>query len=252
MRVSQAKPPIITPMNGIMAHSRIPEARNTTHVNRMPPTCGGIVATDQYAPLPVGNLVAHLLVQPVQSWISISPPPGLQQPIFVAIDFLMLLAVFPLFPGPTHRGIEGPSMDSCIIVKLLSPEPDSALFSKYCAGQVVHTSELAITEVFGALVAKERARKIPAALRSRAFERFEALVMRGAFEIIPVNRLALRKADHVLQQCHPDIALRTLDAIHLASADLCQQFPLVTTDQRMRDAALKLSMTVFPSEPPEE
>jgi predicted nucleic acid-binding protein len=52
-----------------------------------------------------------------------------------------------------------------------------------------------------------------------------------------------------LQQCHPDIPLRTLDAIHVASADLCQQFPVVTTDKRVRDAAGRLGLPVFPPEP---
>jgi len=140
-------------------------------------------------------------------------------------------------------------LDSCIIVKLLSPEPDSVMFSQYCAGQLLHTSELAWTEVFAALIAKERAGKIPAALRERAAERFQTLVGRGTINLVPMNRVALNKANGVLKQCHPDIALRTLDAIHVASADLCQQFPVVTTDQRLRDGAAKLGLPVFPPMP---
>lgn len=141
-------------------------------------------------------------------------------------------------------------LDSCILVKLLSPEPDSVMFSQYCAGQLLHTSELAWTEVFAALIAKERAGRIPVALRDRAAERFQSLINRGTIVTVPLNRVALNKANHVLKQCHPDVALRTLDAIHVASADLCQQFPLVTTDRRMRDAARKLGMQVFPDESP--
>jgi predicted nucleic acid-binding protein len=140
-------------------------------------------------------------------------------------------------------------LDSCIIVKLLSPEPDSVMFSQYCAGQLLHTSELAWTEVFAALLAKERAGKIPRELRERAVERFQSLVARGTMVTVPLNRVALNKANGVLKQCHPDIPLRTLDAIHVASADLCQQFPVVTTDKRMRDAAGRLGLPVFPPEP---
>ncbi|MCW5557436.1 MAG: type II toxin-antitoxin system VapC family toxin [Verrucomicrobiae bacterium] len=140
-------------------------------------------------------------------------------------------------------------LDSCILVKLLSPEPDSALFSQYCAGRWLHTSELAWTEVFAALLAKERAGKIPRELRERAVERFQSLVHRGTLAMVPLNRVTLNKANSVLTQCHPDIPVRTLDAIHVASADLCQQFPVVTTDQRMRDAAGRLGLPVFPSEP---
>lgn len=143
-------------------------------------------------------------------------------------------------------------LDSCILVKLLSPEPDSVMFSQYCAGQLLHTSELAWTEVFAALIAKERAGKIPAALRDRAADRFQSLIGRGTIITVPLNRVALNKANHVLNQCHPNVPLRTLDAIHVASADLCQQFPLVTTDRRMREAANKLGLPVFPPEAPDK
>jgi len=137
-------------------------------------------------------------------------------------------------------------LDSCIFVKLLSPEPDSVMFSQYCAGHRLHTSELAWTEVFAALLAKERGGKIPRELRERAVERFQSLVTRGTISMIPLNRATLNKANLVMKQCHPDIPLRTLDAIHAASADLCQQFPLVTTDKRLRDAAVGMGLPVYP------
>ena len=139
-------------------------------------------------------------------------------------------------------------LDSCIIVKLLSPEPDSVMFSQYCSGQLLHTSELALTEVFAALLAKERGGVIPRELRERANERLHSLVDKGTIHLVPLNRVALNKSNGVLRQCHPDIPLRTLDAIHIASADLCQQFPVVTTDKRMRDAAGRLGLPVFPQE----
>ena len=140
-------------------------------------------------------------------------------------------------------------LDSCIFVKLLTPEPDSVMFSQYCSGQVLHTSELALTEVFAALLAKERAGKIPKQLRERAWERFQSWVARGTISLVPLNRTALSKASSVLDQCHPLMGLRTLDAIHVGSVDLCQRFPLVTTDDRMRQAARSLGFGVFPVEP---
>ena len=101
-------------------------------------------------------------------------------------------------------------LDSCIIVKLLSPEPDSVMFSQYCAGQLLHTSELALTEVFAALLAKERGGVIPRELRERANERLHSLVDKGTIHLVPLNRVALNKSNGVLRQCHPDIPLRTL------------------------------------------
>jgi hypothetical protein len=112
----------------------------------------------------------------------------------------------------------------------------------------LYTSELAWTEVFAALIAKERAGKIAGPLRARAIERFQSLVHRGTIVVVSLNRIALNKANQVIEQCHPDIPLRTFDAIHIASADLCQRFPLLTTDRRMRDAATKLKLPVFPAE----
>lgn len=140
-------------------------------------------------------------------------------------------------------------LDSCIFVKLLTPEPDSILFSQYCAGQVLHTSDLALTEVFAALLAKERAGKIPKQLRERAWERFQSWVARGTVVCVPLNRTALSKATFVLENCHPQIGLRTLDAIHVGSVDLCQRFPLVTTDERMRQAARSMGLGLFPADP---
>jgi predicted nucleic acid-binding protein len=140
-------------------------------------------------------------------------------------------------------------LDSCIFVKLLTPEPDSVLFSQYCAGQVLHTSELALTEVFAALLAKERAKRISSELRERAWKRFQSWVARGTVILVPLNRTAMSKATSVLGQCHPKVPLRTLDAIHVGAVDLCQRFPLVTTDDRMRDAARSYGFALFPADP---
>jgi predicted nucleic acid-binding protein len=140
-------------------------------------------------------------------------------------------------------------LDSCILVKLLVVEPDSDFFVRALAGQPLVTSELAQTEVFSALLGRERAGKFSATDRQRAWRELEARIETGEIRIEPLHSIVLRKARQSLQQCHPEVPLRTLDAIHLATADLCQDFPLVTTDARLRDAATLLGMKVFP--PPE-
>lgn len=137
-------------------------------------------------------------------------------------------------------------LDSCIIVKLLVVEPDSELFVGALNGKPLVTSELAQVEVFSALLARERAGKIEAADRQAAWKEFHARVGAGEIKIEPLNSIALRKATQCLERCHPDVPLRTLDAIHLATADLCQDFPFVTTDARLRDAAQKLGFELFP------
>jgi predicted nucleic acid-binding protein len=62
--------------------------------------------------------------------------------------------------------------------------------------------------------------------------------------------MVLRKATQCLEYCHPSVPLRTLDAIHLATADLCQDFPLVTTDVRLANAARTMHIPVFPEQLP--
>ena len=137
-------------------------------------------------------------------------------------------------------------LDSCILVKLLVVEPDSEFFIRSLEGQPLVTSELAQTEVFSALLARERAGKISVTDRRRAWHEFEARIEAGEIRIEPLNSIVLRKARHSLERCHPKVPLRTLDAIHLATADLCHDFPLTTTDGRLRDAATLMGFKVFP------
>jgi predicted nucleic acid-binding protein len=140
-------------------------------------------------------------------------------------------------------------LDTSIIVKLLVTEPDSEFFIRSLEGQRLTTSELAHTEVFSALLARERAGKIEAADRRLAWKEFQARVANEEIRIEPLNSVVLRKATHCLEFCHPPAPLRTLDAIHLATADLCQDFPLVTTDVRLANAALAMHIPVFPEQP---
>jgi predicted nucleic acid-binding protein len=140
-------------------------------------------------------------------------------------------------------------LDTSIIVKLLVAEPDSEYFVRSLEGQRLTTSELAHTEVFSALLARERAGKIETADRRLAWKEFQARVASEEIRIEPLNSVVLRKATHCLEYCHLPAPLRTLDAIHLATADLCQDFPLVTTDVRLANAARAMHIPVFPEQP---
>ena len=137
-------------------------------------------------------------------------------------------------------------LDSCIIVKLLVAEPDSEFFISSLEGKVLLTSELALTEIFSALLSRERAGKIAASDRRRAWREFEARIEAKEIRIEKMNSIVLHKATHLLERCHPKVPLRTLDAIHLATADLCHDFPLATTDGRLREAAQLMGFSIFP------
>jgi predicted nucleic acid-binding protein len=137
-------------------------------------------------------------------------------------------------------------LDSCIIVKLLVVEPDSELFIGSLEGKPLVTSELAQTEVFSALLARERAGKISPTDRRRAWREFEVRIETKEIRIEKMTSIVLHKATHLLERCHPKVPLRTLDAIHLATADLCHDFPLVTTDGRLREGAQLMGFSIFP------
>ena len=137
-------------------------------------------------------------------------------------------------------------LDSAIIVKLLVDEPDTTLIVRALVGHTLSSSELAAPEVLSALLGKERNKLITKAQRIAAWQTFNERVQAREIVLHPLNGIVLKKANHILERCHPDVALRTLDAIHTAACDLSQDFPLCTTDKRMREAAVVLGIPVFP------
>lgn len=137
-------------------------------------------------------------------------------------------------------------LDSCILVKLFVAEPDSEFFIRALVGKSLSTSELAYTEVFSALLACERAGRLSRQHRQMAWREFLSRIESEEIRLEPLNSVVLRKARQLLELCHPQVPLRTLDAIHLATVDLCQDVPLVTTDARLRDAGQIIGLDLFP------
>lgn len=137
-------------------------------------------------------------------------------------------------------------LDSCILVKLLAPEPDSAALERDLRGEVLVTSELATTEVASALLARERAGTLGARDRERALAQLHRWIRSEEIILAPLDSPVLRRATRLLEQCHPAVPLRTLDAIHLATADLVGEGPLCSTDRRLREAAGHIGLEVHP------
>lgn len=137
-------------------------------------------------------------------------------------------------------------LDSCIVVKLLVPEPDSGTIAPALRGQPLTTSELATTEVHSALLTRERLGGLKPADRKRALAQFREWIRTEEVVLAPLDSRVLKRATQMLEKCHPAIPLRTLDSIHLATADLVQDGPLCTTDRRLRDAAGHLGLELFP------
>jgi len=137
-------------------------------------------------------------------------------------------------------------LDTGILVKLLTPETETLFFERELQGHRLVTSELAPVEVKSALFAKERAKLITPQQRLRAEAKLAEMVRQEIVELRAMNSHVLRKAAQVIQACHPDVPIRALDALHVASCDLAQEFPLCTTDARMHAAAQVMHIPVFP------
>lgn len=137
-------------------------------------------------------------------------------------------------------------LDTSVMVKLFAPEPDSEFYGKLTDGQAVCSSVLSYTEFWSALLGRERAGKITAGQRQRAWAAFDGNVMSDVIELLPMGPAIYKRANRIIEVCHPKVPLRSLDALHLASADQSQDWPLVTGDKRMRDAAELLGFPLAP------
>jgi hypothetical protein len=137
-------------------------------------------------------------------------------------------------------------IDSAIIVKMLIREELSDFFQRALSGLVLHTSELSLVEVGSALLSKARTKIINEKQRVAALRIFQEKVADEQILIIPLDSPVYSRAQSLIEFCHPAVALRTLDAIHLAACDLSRDFPLCATDGRMRAAAEKLQIPLFP------
>jgi hypothetical protein len=71
----------------------------------------------------------------------------------------------------------------------------------------------------------------------------------GNIRIVDFSPKIEQEFDDVLARCfqqRPLALVRTLDAIHLASAIAMKETEIIATDKRLRDAATFLGLTVFP------
>ena len=78
---------------------------------------------------------------------------------------------------------------------------------------------------------------------------FETHVNTQRINLIALDVTVRSRFEMIIEQCNcrkPPIALRTLDAIHVASAISSSVTEIVATDKRLRDAALFFGLTVFP------
>ncbi|MBI3851176.1 MAG: type II toxin-antitoxin system VapC family toxin [Verrucomicrobia bacterium] len=139
-------------------------------------------------------------------------------------------------------------LDSAIIVKLLVREEDSPWFDRNVRDHELWSSELALAEVHSAILIKERKGLVSVAERKSAFSRFEEMHDTEVLQFHPLSSGVVRHAAGLLTICHPDVALRSLDAIHLATAMMHPRGAMCATDGKLRAAAKRMGVSCFPEE----
>jgi uncharacterized protein len=119
--------------------------------------------------------------------------------------------------------------DSSALVKLVVREPESKALTRYVAGMELTTSRLALAEV-------PRAVKISGTDLERLAE---ANRMLAALTLVDVSDPVLRRAAEFAST-----ELRTLDAIHLATAERVGAAEVITYDRRLAAAAERIGLRV--------
>ena len=97
-----------------------------------------------------------------------------------------------------------------------------------------------------ARLAKERAGRISRQDRLTGWRLFQEKVRDQEFHLLPLNRQVIERAGAVIDQCHPKVPLRTLDAIHVATAELYGGEQMCSSDQRVCAAADFIGLSLVP------
>lgn len=134
-------------------------------------------------------------------------------------------------------------LDTSSLIKLYHAEPDSAQLRQ----QVQPTDEVIVSgltrvEMYSAFGRKLRRGDLPTGLAQTGLRLFEQDWLN--FHVVALDAKCLEEAGYLLQRYTP-LALRSLDAIQLASALAAGKLDtFFTHDQRLHDAALAEGLPV--------
>jgi predicted nucleic acid-binding protein len=133
-------------------------------------------------------------------------------------------------------------IDTSALIKLYIKEADSEACRDTVADSSLVSSRLLYCEFRTALLGKESRKAISPESRDEAWQRFESDVSDRIIRFVSLNDLVIQDAQELLDELHPRVSLRTLDAIHLATCLGLEAGPLFTKDHRMLKAAAFLGL----------
>jgi uncharacterized protein with PIN domain len=140
--------------------------------------------------------------------------------------------------------------DTSTLAKLYIAESDSPQFSAHCSQTgIITTSTLTRWEMFCVLARKEADGLIPSGAAEIIFKEFLADIGRGSVVLLRMNETEeQRYRDLILRlfRSKPPLFTRTLDGVHVATADLHGATEFVSTDLQMRRCAAAIGLSVYP------
>lgn len=140
--------------------------------------------------------------------------------------------------------------DTSALAKLYLVEPDSAKFDTLAQRPApLRISPLVRYESRLTFLRHEREGVIAAHAAVVLSRRLDQDIANGKVEIIAADFAIETEFEQVVQACMnraAPIAIRTLDALHVAAALSAKETEFVSNDLRQRDAAVAVGMTVLP------
>jgi uncharacterized protein len=137
-------------------------------------------------------------------------------------------------------------LDTSALVKLYLPEPGSDTLDAALQGRSdLIVSDLAITEIVSAIARRRRDGLVPASACARLHRQILADIDSGIYlknDLLPEVH---REAERLLLALD-GVVLRAADALHLALASLSGAAAIVTYDQRLAEAAVRIGLNSLP------
>ena len=142
--------------------------------------------------------------------------------------------------------------DTSALVKLYVQEADSALFGAHAASPLgtLVTSRIALYGAYATFRRKEMEGVIHTGAAKLLYSRLLQDAAAAQVHVLDLGNAVEQAYGIILDICYasmPALPVRTLDALHLASARTAGEAEIVATDWRLRDAAKLLGLSLFPA-----
>lgn len=140
--------------------------------------------------------------------------------------------------------------DTSALSKLYLPEPDSGAYAQKAAVEaVIATARVALYEMRCVAFRKESEGLIRPGMAESVLAQVSRDIAAGQIRVVEMDARVENEFNGIIATCYRQdspLAIRTLDALHLASARADNQLELVVNDRRMREAGKILGFSLFP------